>query len=272
MTLRCNLSCEKCCVRVVEYKKKYMPTYEFLKLQIDKIYEVADVINYFSVEGGEPLLHKNLADVLRHTLKYKDRIGIELPLITNGSIMFGDELIHALSEFGVKAHVIIDDYGKKNSPHVKDIANVMAESGIRCSIKDYANNLYYGGWVDLYDDYALKHTKEESLELFAKCAWSQKLRGPLEIIGGMVFYCPPCRMNYERGVDTSDGYVDLLDESISRDEKRDKIRGWYSMKGLTACMYCNGIHDDSKRYTPAKQLTPEQLVNVCTNEFVYREE
>jgi len=270
-TFHCNLQCEKCCVRAVEYKKKYNPDLAFLHKQIDEIFRIADKINYFAVEGGEPLLYKNFTEVIRYILKYKDRIGIEMPIVTNGSIIPSNDLIELLTQFGDKVHIIIDYYGEDKSTKVKDIVEVLEKKKIHYTVKDYSENLYYGGWIDLYGNYDLKHNLEESRILHSKCAWAQKLQGVLEIMGGMIFFCPPSRMFRERGVDTSDGYIDMFDETFTLEQKREKIKGWYCVEGFNACMYCNGIHEGSERFKPAVQLTKEQLKTVCVNEFQYRE-
>jgi len=270
-TFHCNLQCEKCCVRAVEYIKKYNPDLAFIQKQIDEIFRLADKINYFAVEGGEPLLYKEFTDVIRYIFKYADKIGVEMPVVTNGSIIPSDELIESLALFGDKAHVIIDYYGADYSPKAKDIVTALDNRNVRYTVKDYSENLYCGGWIDLYGNYELKHNLEDSKKLYDKCAWAQKLKGVLEIMGGMVFFCPSSRMFRERGIDTSDGYIDMLDESTTLEQKREIVRGWYSVDSFNACMYCNGIHDESERFKPAIQLTEEQLKLVCTNEFKYRE-
>jgi len=271
VTFRCNLSCEKCCVRAVEYRHKYNPALDFIKKQIDEIFNIADKINFFAIEGGEPLLRKDFTDIIAYMLKYKDKIGIEMPVVTNGTIIPNTELINTLKKFGEKALVIVDNYGKDYSPNANAIEETLKNANVRCIVKDYYGDLYCGGWIDLYGQYELKHNLEKSIALHSKCAWAQKLKGVLEIMGGMVFFCPPCRMLRERDIDTSDGYIDMLDESISLEEKREKIRSWYNLKAFNACMYCNGIHDESERFKPAVQLTKEQLKEICVNEFKYRE-
>jgi hypothetical protein len=93
-----------------------------------------------------------------------------------------------------------------------------------------------------------------------------------EIIGGLLIFCPPSRIYNERGIDTRDGWIDMFDATTTREEKRETVRGWYKKDCFNACMYCNGIHDESERITPAIQLTPEEYKLVRVNEYRYREE
>jgi len=267
----CNLKCRDCCVRAVEYVKPYNPTTEFLISEVDKLFSIVDEINYFAIEGGEPLMYKGLPAVLGHVFKYLDRINIEVPLITNGGFIPNAELLSALRPFGNKIHIIIDNYGPKKSPKVNEISALMETENIRCSVKDYSENLYCGGWIDLYGDYDKKHTKEESRELYKKCAWAQKLMGVVEVMGGCLFFCPSVRIFNERGFDTSDGWIDMYD-NFSNEEKKEIIRGWYNKDCFNACMYCNGIHEESERIVPAIQLTLDEEKKIRVNKTKYREQ
>ncbi|KPU44673.1 cyclic pyranopterin monophosphate synthase [Oxobacter pfennigii] len=268
----CNLKCRDCCVRAVEYEKPYNPTPEFLISEIDKLFSIIDGINYFAIEGGEPLLYKGLPAVLNHILKYLDRINIEVPLITNGGFIPDEKLLFVLSRFENKIHIIVDDYGPGKSSKVNEISALLKIKNIRCTIKDYSQNLYFGGWVDLYGDYDKKRTKKESKDLFQKCAWAQKLMGVVEVIGGCLFFCPSVRIFNEHGFDTSDGWIDMYDTSASNKDKKEIIKGWYEKDCFNACMYCNGIHDESERFVPAIQLTPEELKKIRVNKNIYREQ
>lgn len=272
LCLDCNLRCRDCCLRVKTYQYGYRPDLTFIQAEVAQLFHIVDRINYFSVEGGEPLLCKFLPEVLDLLSVYIDRIGVEVPLITNGTLLPSAKLIAALKRLGNKAHVIIDNYGAELSVQVPEVVTLLKQHDIRYSIKDYTDNLYYGGWVDLYGAFDKKRTREESKLLFSKCAWAQKLQGVGEVIGGLLVFCPPSRLYRERGIDTNDGWLDMFDDSTTLEEKREIVRGWYEKDCFTACMYCNGIHDESERIPPAVQLTPDELKAVKINEYQYREE
>ena len=68
-------------------------------------------------------------------------------------------------------------------------------------------------------------------------------------------------MCHEYGVTqgNSNEYINLLDDSLTVEEQRQKIKNIYARKSLSACAYCNGMCENSPRFTPAVQLTAEEL-------------
>jgi thioredoxin-related protein len=57
-------------------------------------------------------------------------------------------------------------------------------------------------------------------------------------------------------------YVDLLDDSVSNEEKRKRVMGIYNSEYSASCAYCNGLSSDTKRYPPAEQFTTEELIRI----------
>ncbi len=80
---RCNLKCAYCFGR---YSSRKTPDWDYrdLKKLIDQLYELGT--RYVLIQGGEPLLHKDLGRIL----KYIDDKGIVVGLVTNGQ--FPDRL------------------------------------------------------------------------------------------------------------------------------------------------------------------------------------
>lgn len=80
---RCNLKCAYCFGR---YSSRKTPDWGYRELErlIDDLYERGT--RYILIQGGEPLLHKDLGKIFR----YIDRKGIVVALVTNGQ--FPDRL------------------------------------------------------------------------------------------------------------------------------------------------------------------------------------
>lgn len=271
LLMNCNLKCKGCCVQAPYYKKKYNPSLDFIKLEIDCLFQIVDRINFFSVEGGEALLRKDFGKILGHLLQYKEKIGVEIPVVTNGTIIPDQDTVEAARALGDKIQFIIDDYGPL-STQVDKIVSLLSSNNIRHMVRNYNDNCYCGGWVDLYGNYEKKWDKAGAEDLHSRCAWVQKLNGVMEIIGGKIYFCPAARVFYERGLAVAqDEEIDFT-ANQSVEEIRQKLRNLFQKQSLAACQYCNGIHDKSTRFKPAVQLSDKELERAYLSPYLYREE
>ena len=83
VTFRCNLNCKLCAVSAPYYKEPPHYSVELLKKSIDRYFEAVDHVDKFTVNGGEPLVHPQIAEIMDYALKYIDRMDM-LEIITNG--------------------------------------------------------------------------------------------------------------------------------------------------------------------------------------------
>ena len=270
LTMRCNLKCRDCCVQAPYYREKYHPTLEFIKCEIDRLFQIADTIRFFSIEGGEALLRGDFAEILEHLVNYKDKIEVEIPIITNGTVLPDQAVLRAAGLLGEKVRFIVDNYGAI-SRHVEELASLLEEKHIRCTIRNY-DDCYCGGWVDLYGNYEKKWDKAGAEALHSRCAWVRKLKGVMEVIGGQIYFCPASRVFYERGLAVAEDERIRFMDGRPVEEVRRQIRGLFEKRSLAACQYCGGIHEDSARCKPAVQLTQAELDRHWLSPEVYREE
>ena len=98
-------------------------------------------------------------------------------------------------------------------------------------------------------------SEEEIQANYLKCANPQKLKC-FPITGAEMWPCSAARRRKELGfpVDASE-YINLLDDTLSIEVLRKKIRSFYARKYFSACAYCSGMRDDSERFIPAEQIT-----------------
>ena len=97
VTFRCNLKCKLCAVSAPYYKEPPHYSVELLKKSIDRYFEAVDHVDKFTVNGGEPLVHPQIAEIMDYALKYIDRMDM-LEIITNGSIAPSKELAQVLQK------------------------------------------------------------------------------------------------------------------------------------------------------------------------------
>ncbi len=110
LTTLCSLNCKYCLNYQPYIKNKCHIEYEKLKKDIDVFFNSFDRVDSFSLTGGEPLLYKELPDLLYYIANnYRNKVE-HLWFATNGTIVPSDELCTAIKDTGTE--VIIDNYTK----------------------------------------------------------------------------------------------------------------------------------------------------------------
>jgi sulfatase maturation enzyme AslB (radical SAM superfamily) len=266
-TFQCNLKCKHCAAYAPYYAAPKVFTLDYLKKSIDKFFELDLSVKKFTLSGGEPLLFPELDKLLDYVgTLYGDRIEI-LEVITNGTIPMSDGLFAALKKHSPLTEVMIDDYIA--SSVTADTAKRLEENGIRFRIRDYKNDLYKGGWVDM-SDFSLKNSPEEATALFNKCTY-----GPngetgqcyTSITNGKIYHCHFSRRADEVGAVLlkENEYLDLFDETETPKEKTHKLFILFNEKAPSACKHCLGLYSGREaREYPAQQLTPDEIKMIKT--------
>lgn len=276
ITERCTLKCKLC----AEYSPFYRPQPHHSKEEVfrflDEIFSVVDSVGDLSFSGGEPLLHRDLWEMIEYAGRYIDRIG-RLLILTNGTLLPDREKLLSLRKNEAvwnKLRFHISDYGPELSkklhvitpPYAVLLPQLLSDCGVDYRIiRYYGEDLFHGGWVD-YGDHSRKyHTAEETLAHAQKCAF----RRDIFFVVSSCRYLSRCNRTTWRkhiGVlpaDTTDIF-DLL-SPLSREEKREQIRILRAAPVSDSCAFCNGLCEDSERFPPAEQLknTPESEGSPC---------
>ncbi|OLE51341.1 MAG: radical SAM protein [Acidobacteria bacterium 13_1_20CM_3_53_8] len=111
---RCNLACGYC----NEYDKVSQPVpLEVMKRRLDKLAELGTSI--ITISGGEPLMHPELDDIIRHIRSH----GIIAGLISNG-YYFSPERIERLNEAGLEYLQISIDNVQPDEVSKKSLRNL----------------------------------------------------------------------------------------------------------------------------------------------------
>lgn len=277
VTMACNLNCRLCGTYAPYRKGEQFFSATEQEAVIKRYFEIVSYVKKFTFSGGEPQLFSELPRLFSFVQKYLDQIGI-VEIVTNGTIVPSKELIDAAKGIGKQMIFLVDDYGMELSPKIQEIHDTLKSAAIPFVVrKNDAVNIddaYYGGWVDYGDGLQkIMHSQEEMEILFSKCAQPQKYKFCFPIYKGIMYPCEPVKRCMEFGTTArnTDEFIDLLDDTVSIEQQRNKIRKIYEMKCFAACAFCKGICDDSKRYLPAQQLTTEELLCVSKGARSYRE-
>lgn len=266
-SFRCNLNCKYCSSYVPYLNNKLERSNDEIIKGAESFFGIVDNVDYLFVTGGEPLLHKDLPDLLEKIFsEFSDRFQ-KMQLITNGTIVPNEELLTVLKKYRYKVHrVLVDDYGRDLSKRIPEITAVLDENDIPYSVRDYCSeNAYCGGWVDMGDMYKELHTLEEAQKIYEKCSvpgW-----GFCSVIADDIWY--PCdqvfrRLDLGQKVDPND-YIDLTDKTLTVEQQREKFQRIFDKTCLETCKYCSGLCKDSIRIKPAEQLTSEELREIKEN-------
>jgi organic radical activating enzyme len=256
ITYRCNLKCKLCTAYSPYYDIPPHFEYEDLAKSIDKYFDLVSYVGKFTISGGEPMVHKDLVKIISHTLKYKNQFDF-IEIISNGTVVPNSDLMNIIKDNKDKIKFLIDDYGKNLSTKIKDIQELFETNNIRHDIR--GNNIedaHCNGWID-FGDFSQKLFSQDEIEkLFSKCALPQKMNFCFTIKKGEIHPCGPSYRCMELSIiqKNKDEYVDLFDESETKEDKQRKIFNIQNTKSLSACAYCNGMCEDSPRFPPAEQL------------------
>lgn len=254
ITYRCNLKCRLCSMHVPYYEVPPHFTYEILAKSIDRYFEIVTSVGMFTISGGEPLSHKELPQILLHLLQYSNQIG-SIEIVTNGTFVPGQELVDVLIKNREKIVFLVDNYGEI-STHVNEIKELFEGLNINHRIrKYYGEDAHCGGWVD-FGDFTQKWFSQEEVEkIYNKCALPKKLHC-FQITGGEMYSCSRSRRCAELNIIPKDEneFLGLFDVNTTVEQQRKKIHDLLNKKSLLGCAYCNGMCEDSPRFTPAEQL------------------
>jgi organic radical activating enzyme len=254
VTFRCNLKCKLCAVSAPYYDVPPHYSYDNLTESVRRYFEAVDYVDKFTINGGEPMLHPQLPEIMDFIINYIDRIGT-LEIITNGAVAPSKQLVESLTHSS-KIDILIDNYGPELSKKVPEIVKAFDDAGIRYRLrKYYGEDAHLGGWVNLLDLKKKDRTAEETEAVYQRCAYP----GPFHcfvIFDQKAYICGVYKRCETLGIipDKPGEYVDFSSDAIPKEKKRKQIREFYNRKYFSACEFCSGFCDDSKRYAPAEQL------------------
>ncbi len=198
-----------------------------------------------------------LVQIMEKIMEYRDCIKGTVDIVTNGTIMFPDELLALFQRNSDKMRVIMSNYGKDLSGKIRDIEKALIERKIPYRIQNYASDSTEwtnDGWVD-FSDHSLKHDTVEKLEIQGKKCFVRQ--GRYYVINAGELH--PCFRQYWRmhtGImELEDSeYIDLNQVNMDVNKELDKLKKINEYPYYKSCAYCNGLYNGIERYKPAEQL------------------
>lgn len=203
---------------------------------MDTFFLYIDYIQEFVLIGGEPLLYKNLGEIIEYIgEQYRKKIGI-FSITSNGSIMPDNNIIKMCKKYNVLYR--ISNYSKQVTyleQRYKELTELLMREKIQ-----YVLGNPEATWMDYGFDYLDRDAAEEELiSVFDNCKTPCR-----EIRGNKLYYCVMARsvsenLGYNIG---ENDYLDLGQlDSIDGGKKILEFNLGYSEKGyLDMCNHCYG--------------------------------
>lgn len=246
LTERCTLKCKKCAHGCFNVPMDYPDlSFERACASADNFFKYVDFIDEFVLIGGEPLLYKQLSEVVKYIgERYRDKMNI-FSITSNGTITPADELLSVCKKYNVMFR--ISNYTvslpKLKKQHEK-LAAKMAEYDVEMKL-----GLADHHWMDYGFDYVKRDCDDNELvAVFDACHTPCH-----EVQDDKFYYCVMAHtvsnnLHFDVG---KDDYFLLENLSGEQLEKRKELfleyTLGYSDKGhLDMCRYCNGA--EAKKY------------------------
>lgn len=108
ITSRCTLKCKHCNMFIGHVPMQSDIQLNRLKNNFDIFFESVDYVYEYTLLGGEPFIHKDIAEIISYLgNRYGEKIG-RINIITNGTVVPQDDVIDLLEKFHITVH--ISDY------------------------------------------------------------------------------------------------------------------------------------------------------------------
>jgi len=241
ITERCTLRCRDCSHLIPEYKEpKDYDINEIINV-LKNVLKVVNKISDLIILGGEPLLHKELYQLLEWGGHQQGRIGT-LTIISNGSVMPEEKLLSTMKKTGTR--IRLSNYGKY-SIKLKEIQDVCKKREITCFINDEL-------WTDMGKIFNHNYTEEGLKEIFTDCPFSYDLL----LLKGKIYRCAHvAHLNNLHIIDSclhdSIDMSEITSDNIS--ERKRELREYMKVDYLEGCNFCNGIKNSIQGIEPAVQ-------------------
>lgn len=225
ISAQCTLHC-KDCGNFMQYYDKPDP------MNLDKVIkwtkafmEAVDYIRTFRVMGGEPLMQRDLAKVLKFIL---DSPKVEhMQLVSNSTLVPNQEVMSQLKN--PKASIFLSNYGEKLCPKHKMITDKLLAEGIIVHTTSPDRK-----WTDDGDTSIRTNDVNEIKKIYKKCGLPCK-----HIWNGELHVCPRSAHGKALGMIKmkEQDYVRLLDTTL--EERRKQIRALHEVDYVDACACCD---------------------------------
>lgn len=257
LTTKCTMRCESC-NNMMQYfspQKQYASTLKGIKTSLEVLLSKVDSIARVRIMGGEPLLFKELPELVEH-LESLDKI-LTFSLVSNGSIDFSEDLLNALKNSKKLRKITISDY--LLSPNLKiklkqeSILKNLKVFNIPYSLDSSGEN---AKWSSPGKIYKRNRPKEKIVENYHSCLMpcvslmsaegirneEGKLKENAHALApkGAIFVCPVAS-----SLSRLNGLEEFEGDFINLEDEKQRFLDFYVQDFFKACDYCHDMKNPS---------------------------
>lgn len=219
ITNRCTNRCANCS-HAAPFSKTWWLDVNRLKEQLDAVAPFLKV-DMLHILGGEPLLHKDLPEIIR--ICAESKIGKDVIVITNGTLLpqMKDDFWEAINGNSIR----ISRYQKLN---IDPIIQWLVEK----------NKTYLIRWIyHNHFDFFMQFRTNPAAESFQSCIWKNKC---LTLHEGWLYRCAQSCFWPGR-------FFPFIQEGISLEGlTEEKLNSLFIQKPIATCAYCDASNKKSK--------------------------
>lgn len=227
LTTQCTLRCKDCCALMPPFNKKghiKMSVEEF-KQTLDQLLDNVNSIRKLIILGGEPLLRKELPELLEYAV-LKDKV-IQIAIVSNGTMIPNKELVEVLKKYN-KINFYMSNYN--GNPEIEpilkydQIKELLKENGIKFQMME--------SWEWFKElGFALEKLCEEACKHNFNTCHRTKC---LQTLDRKIDICSKAFSGRNLGLVEVHDYIDL-DKTV---DLRQDLIDFYKRDMVDACEYC----------------------------------
>lgn len=231
----CTLKCKYCSVSL-PYLHEARTKKEDIYREIDRIFELFDVVYTYDLTSGETfLISEQIADIIEYLCtNYSGRF-YRILMVTNATVIPSDRCLEVLTKYRDFIHISISDYSVLEGwkENFEKLYNILDANGINCDVS-HAETWIDFGFMDTFVD----GTKEEIETYFDMCQDSCK-----GVIKGRLYWCVhgfgAAKAFYPEEI-TEEDSLNIFSENINKELIVEWMMGVTKQGYMNICRHCNG--------------------------------
>lgn len=245
VTSRCTFNCKYCNMLMPYYKEHYDYDADDILQDLELLFERIDYLTSYFLIGGEPLLNKNLPEILEGVYEnYGEKIGY-IQVITNGSIIPNERLLAVMQKCNIKVRISDYTHVLPYKKRLQEVIDVLTMHEIDHSMSVYTQ------WMDLgFPEKVppIGKTPEDAKKHMLMCSQGcHNLNDKKFFFCGLVFSAEKCGLYKLKEND----YIDLQKKSDNSIEDKKEIMeyclGYVKNEYISICNICRGAGSDNDR-------------------------
>lgn len=228
ISTKCTLKCIHCGQRLIEYPEDKVIDFplEKIKEDMDTILDVIDAVGMISIIGGEPFIHPQLVEIVKHCLSKKNFGAINIT--TNGICKITSNILQQINDDRVK--ITFSNYSKSLNKAQKELFNKNVNN-VKNSGISYSVGTPVWSMPAPIKDY--QYSVDRMIDMKSKC---ESRRICSSVVNGK--YIPCSIAEVVNGLALHDielEYVDLL----NKENLRERMKKFLDKPYYKICRYCS---------------------------------